>query len=112
MDDVRSVGNQPPASCKKAQWIDCGQPVPRCQLNEQITMIDRGRCSRYDQTAIWFACKRGNGLIDFGSIAYKKSTQFHSEGRCYTLDGRELWNASRVSRVLNDGHPVHSRRNL
>src|SRR5262249_8243417 len=52
VDEVRSIGDQAAGGDEETFNVDCRQPVPGRQCDDQIAMKCRRRASRCDQTAI------------------------------------------------------------
>jgi len=68
IDIIRTVGDQPTCDDVVALIVDRGQPVLRCQGDDQIAIKDGPGASSHDQPAIWTTCEGCEGALDFAGI--------------------------------------------
>ena len=79
VDEVRSIGDQAAGGDEETFNVDCRQPVPGRQCDDQIAMKCRRRASRCDQTAIPGTRECGDGALNLTGIAYVDRGQFNAQ---------------------------------
>src|SRR5262249_22370992 len=101
IEEVGSIGDQPPSGSEGALVVDSGQLVPRRKRDDQIAMKHCWCTRRHDQTAIWNARESRYRVLELAGVAQVDRDHLHPERRRHSLDDAEHGDPGRIRRIAN-----------